>query len=369
MNGARLWLSVGDQQLAVHGQGRSHPQALARSVVDLVGNGIELLLAVAAQIRALGQVLAHQAVDVLVGAPLPGAVRVAEVHRNAGVGRQLLVARHLQALVVGQSLAHWLSNAIELVREGLQHAGRAGRLGGRQLDQHQQPAGALDQRAHGAGVARPLDQVTLPVAGELALGHLGWAHVNAEHVRDLPAPILAFAARGAFVSGLTQAGYQLALELAHGLGVDAVVDGLVRHAVRVALGVDARQCQGNLLGRPAQTQAMAHHAEQHALSIELASRASQHATLAAAIMRWGAGVVSIAGVTPQLAADGCRRASKYAGNGSDAQALLVQAGKGHSVFRLELAVGSRNVWHLLTLQVCRCCTSDLNPPGLFSLAH
>lgn len=264
---------MGEQQLPVHRQRRSHPQALARAVVDLIGNGIELLLAVAAQVRALGQVLAHQAIDVLVGAPLPGAVRVAKVHRNARIGRQLFVASHLPALIVGQRLAHRLGDGVELVREGLQHTGRTGGPGVRQLHQHQQPAGALDQRAHCTGVGLALDQIALPVAGELSILYLGWAQMDAEHVRDLAAPVIALAARGALVSSLTQASHQLALELAHGLGIDAVVDRLVRHAVRVALGVDTRQCQGNLLGRPAPAQALTHDDKQHALGIELASRA------------------------------------------------------------------------------------------------
>ena len=121
-----------------------------------------------------------------------------------------------------------------------------------QLHQHQQPAGALDQRAHGTGVGGTFDQVALPVAGELAILDLWRSDMNAEHVWNLASPVLALAAWGALVVGLAQAGDQLALELAHGHGIDAVVDGLVRHAVWMALGMDACQCQGNLLGRPAQ---------------------------------------------------------------------------------------------------------------------
>lgn len=40
----------------------------------------------------------------------------------------------------------------------------------------------------------------------------------------------------------------LALELAHGLGVDAAVDGPVWHAVLMSFGEDAGQCQRNLFG-------------------------------------------------------------------------------------------------------------------------
>src|SRR5690606_39373131 len=42
----------------------------------------QFLLAVYRQVRALGQVLADQSIDVLVAAALPGAVRVAKVDRH-----------------------------------------------------------------------------------------------------------------------------------------------------------------------------------------------------------------------------------------------------------------------------------------------
>src|SRR5437868_4439789 len=51
-------------------------QGLARTGVDLPGNAVELYLGVPAEVRALGQVLADQAVGVLVDPTLPRAVRV-----------------------------------------------------------------------------------------------------------------------------------------------------------------------------------------------------------------------------------------------------------------------------------------------------
>ena len=112
------------EQFAVDRQWRSYPQSLSGAVVDFISNRIELLLAVDAQIRPLGQVLAHQAIHVLVGTPLPGAVRVAEVHRYAGLLAELLVHAHLPALVVRHAQAHRLGNAQQLVREALQDVGK-----------------------------------------------------------------------------------------------------------------------------------------------------------------------------------------------------------------------------------------------------
>ena len=79
------------QEFSIDRQRRSYAQALSGPVVDLIGNSVELLLAVAREIRALGQVLAHQAVGVLVGAKLPRAVGVTEVHRDARAAAQVVL--------------------------------------------------------------------------------------------------------------------------------------------------------------------------------------------------------------------------------------------------------------------------------------
>ena len=56
------------EQFAVDRQWRSYPppQSFSRAVVDFIGNRIDLLLSVDAQVCALEQVLAHQAIHVLV---------------------------------------------------------------------------------------------------------------------------------------------------------------------------------------------------------------------------------------------------------------------------------------------------------------
>jgi len=99
-----------------------------RSVVQAVGDGIEFVLAVDAQVRALGQVLAQKAVGVLAGTALPGAVRIAEVHPHPGVQRQLLMPAHLLALVVGEAVAHRCGNRIELDGEARQRRSGGGVL-------------------------------------------------------------------------------------------------------------------------------------------------------------------------------------------------------------------------------------------------
>lgn len=116
---------------------------------------------------------------------------------------------------------------MKFVREGLHHVGCAGGFELGQLDEHEQPAGALDQCANRTGVGRTLDQIALPVARKLPVFDLRRAQVDAHHVGDLTSAVLPLAARHALVVGVSQGGDQLSLELSHGLGVGAVVDGLV----------------------------------------------------------------------------------------------------------------------------------------------
>ena len=165
------------EQLSINRQGRSYSQPLARSIVDLVRNRVQLLLAVARQVCALGQVLANQANHVFIAAPFPQAVRVAKVHRHAGVLCQLLVQRHFSPLAVGERLTQGLCNANQLVCKRLQHIGCAGRVGVWQLDQHQQAAGSLHQSAHCAGVGLAFNQVPLPMPRKLSILDLRRAYV------------------------------------------------------------------------------------------------------------------------------------------------------------------------------------------------
>ena len=83
-------------------------EGLAGSTVQGGGDGGEIVDGVSAEVGALWEVLAQQAVGVLVGAALPGAVRIAEVDVDVGVDAELSVLGHLGALVPGQRSAELL---------------------------------------------------------------------------------------------------------------------------------------------------------------------------------------------------------------------------------------------------------------------
>src|SRR4051812_39030223 len=79
-----------------------HPvEGLSRSAVELSGDGVEVLRGVGGEVGAFGEVLAEQAVGVLVAAALPWTVRVGEVDLDAGLDGERGVLGHLGALIPG----------------------------------------------------------------------------------------------------------------------------------------------------------------------------------------------------------------------------------------------------------------------------
>ena len=94
--------------------------ALARSRIEAQGNLVELGLTVDGQVGALGQVLAQQAVGVLVAAALPRTMRVSEVHLHASAQGQRIVITHLLAQVVCERFAQDFLDGLERFAETLQ---------------------------------------------------------------------------------------------------------------------------------------------------------------------------------------------------------------------------------------------------------
>ncbi len=168
-------------------------ESLTWTHIQLQCHGIQFLLAVSRQVRALGQILADQAIDILIAAALPGAVRVAEVDRHAGLLGDFSMPRHLPPLFVGHALAHSQRHAIERRAEALHRRGRRRVV---HLDQHQVAAGALHQGADRRGVGLALNQVTFPMPRRQPVFDLRRAYVDADHLGNLTAPIRQSAAGG-----------------------------------------------------------------------------------------------------------------------------------------------------------------------------
>src|SRR5271165_3050295 len=77
--------------------------------------------------------------------------------------------------------------------------------------------------------ARTLDQIAFPMTGNEAILDLGWAHVQAQHIGDLAAPVLAARAWTTLGPSMPQTRDQVLAQAATGHGVERGVDGLVRH--------------------------------------------------------------------------------------------------------------------------------------------
>ena len=70
--------------------------------VELARNRIQLRLGVASEVGPLRQILAQQAIGVLVGPALPRTVGVAEIDLHPGGDREGAMGRQFQAAILGQ---------------------------------------------------------------------------------------------------------------------------------------------------------------------------------------------------------------------------------------------------------------------------
>ena len=162
-------MAVSRLRCATEFRHRSHKDVLrcleaedgAGPCVEAVCDPVEVALAVDGAIDTLGQVLADKAIEVLIGRPLPGAVRIAELERHAKPTGQFLVAGHLLALIKGEAPARHLRPFGEGLGEAVQCRLRPAIL---HLGDQGVAALALDQPADGAGIACTLDEVALPIA-------------------------------------------------------------------------------------------------------------------------------------------------------------------------------------------------------------
>ena len=107
-----------------HFDGASEVEPFAWAHVQLQGDGIQFFLAVFRQVGAFGQVLANQAIDVLVAGALPRAMRVAKVDGNPSILSDACMPGHLPPLVVGNAFTHCQRHTVERCTEPLHRRGR-----------------------------------------------------------------------------------------------------------------------------------------------------------------------------------------------------------------------------------------------------
>ncbi len=221
-------------------------EALARPGIELPGNGVEFGLREARKIGALGEILAEQAVSILVDAALPGAVRIGEIDRDARDLGKLLVLRHFAPLIVSHRQALLRINAIE---DGAKGGHRCVSGGIFHLGQRHEERGPFDQSADGRRIAGALDQIALPVTWNDALIDLRRAQMDAGHIGDRAPAIVASGARPATLARLTKTCNQLGAQRSAWHSVERGVDGFVADLKARLIRVHPLQYACDLFGR------------------------------------------------------------------------------------------------------------------------
>src|SRR5215208_3426112 len=157
-------------------------ERLARAAVELLGDLVEALPAHPRETLSLREVLAKEAVGVLVRAPLPGAAGVAEVDLDARLDREAPVLSHLRALIPGERAAKLGRQSDDALLERLADLDGAPPLG--QRDELAVAGLALDQ---GRDRTRPSahQEVALPVAGDRSVFDLRRALGDHHHPAEL----------------------------------------------------------------------------------------------------------------------------------------------------------------------------------------
>lgn len=170
-------------QLRINFQGCGEVETFSQTRVQPMGNGVQLPLGVARQVRPLGQVLAQQPVRILVGSSLPRRMGIGKEHLNRKVLRQSFVFGHLFPSIVRQRLPQEGGYMPEFLGQAL--AGTRG-IGPVHSGQEDQTCCPLHQGPDSRSIASALEEIAFPVAGHRTGHHLGWMCGNRRHVGDLP---------------------------------------------------------------------------------------------------------------------------------------------------------------------------------------
>ena len=327
-------------QLRIDFQGRGKVEALSRSRVQPMGDGIQLTLGVARQVCPLGEVLAQQPVRVFIGAALPRAVRIGKEDLDCEPFGQALVFGHLFPPIIRQGFAQQRGHVPEFLREA-----RPGTPGIRPVhpSQKHQARRPLHQGSNSRPIAGPLDEVAFPVAGHRAGRHLGGTFVNRRHVGDLAASIRPSRPGSARLARLTQRRQPCAAQGSAWQHIQPHIDGLRRQVFPHVVRIRASEASSNLLRRAALHQLCLDllpqpRVEEFAWPPRVTGAGDRQG-----LRRTGAIGSASRGVASRLAADGAGGSPQHPGHPPQRMALGQSQAQGLTVFSTQVCVAVR--WH------------------------
>ncbi len=233
-------------QVRIQLQWRGKVETFSWARVQAMGNGVQLPLGVGREVRPLEQVPAQQAIRVLVGATLPGTMRISEEDADRESLSQAFVLGQLFASIVRQGFAQRGGHVPELLRETLTGACRICPLHPGQDDQARGP---LHQCADGRAIAGPLEKIAFPVALHRTGGHLSGPLGERRHLGDLAPSIGPSRPRSTRLARPPQGCQQFAPQGPTGQDIQARIDGLGRQLFRHVVRIRASEPSSNLLRR------------------------------------------------------------------------------------------------------------------------
>lgn len=194
--------------------GRLPAQTLPRPVVQITVDPLEFGFADAGKRRTLGVEPPNQSVRVLVGAPLPGMIRMCKEHIQTRGSRHDFVIGKFLAVVERQPHARRLRHLTEHRTENRSDFSGLLGIGSRK---QRETCLALHGRCQVPGPRSAVDQVAFPMSHRLSGLHLRWPTVDQALVRDPPSmtPILVRTAS----PPLAVSTRQLSPQVAPGLGI------------------------------------------------------------------------------------------------------------------------------------------------------
>jgi len=311
-------------------------EAKARAMIERGGDGVAAGLGEAGERGALGEVLADEAVGVLVGAAFPGMMRGGEVDFGAESAFEVLVAVELDAVVGREGM-----DGMGLMGEQRGQA-RVGLLDGGPDERAEDGVAALALDSGGnAGLAPAVDGVRFPVAESTALRDDFRPILDAAFAREPAAAILSAVAFAPALAGAAE----VPPERAAGTLVapNPEVDRLMAHDRKT----EKTPASHDLLRTPILFEERRDHREVLGPVTRIAPRVAATATGHLLGLGRPVGAVIRGGVAPHLSRNRAVMPSQRRCDLAAAQALLTQGRDSISFLRAQLPIIHRpQVSHL-----------------------